>query len=222
MGRHKLSESVRQRTEEKILAVATRVFAEHGFADIGMRDIACELNITASKIYQFFPDKQALYNKCCDQIFDRYSENVEQQLLALETPREKIECYTRVLCESLIDDPALSRLLQRQLLDQDEAGFVMLTGSRFRSNFQQVVDWIAELTDKKTSVMRAYSLFAYCNGLVYFRVIVRAANKRVPDLRSVSKISKQVLSAVLPEIFGVPFAGAQITPKPEAKISDQL
>lgn len=204
MGRHKLSEAVRARTEKKLLTVATRVFAEHGFADVGMRDIAREANMTASKIYQFFPDKQALYERCCEQIFERYSGEVEQTISGLKTPAEQLRAYTEALCEYLLSDRSLSLLLQRQLLDQDEMGFDRLTGRNFRTNFRRVSNWIAALIGEETAAMRAYSLFAFSNGLVFSRVIAKVAHRKLSSLQTSAKISRLVLSTVIPEKFGKP------------------
>ncbi len=48
-------------TSDRILNVAERLFAEHGFAGTAVRDIAREAGLTAPSLYNHFEGKQALY-----------------------------------------------------------------------------------------------------------------------------------------------------------------
>ncbi len=48
-------------TSDRILDVAERLFADHGFAGTAVRDIAREAGLTAPSLYNHFAGKQALY-----------------------------------------------------------------------------------------------------------------------------------------------------------------
>src|SRR2546427_9890335 len=49
-------------TREVILDTAERLFAAHGVEGVAVRDLAREMGVTASSLYNHFPGKQALYD----------------------------------------------------------------------------------------------------------------------------------------------------------------
>ena len=51
-----------QATAEKILEVASRMFAERGFANVSVRDICKEAETTAPVIYYYFGSKKGLFD----------------------------------------------------------------------------------------------------------------------------------------------------------------
>ena len=48
-------------TREVILDAAERLFSAHGVDGVAVRDLARELGLTPSSLYNHFPGKQALY-----------------------------------------------------------------------------------------------------------------------------------------------------------------
>jgi AcrR family transcriptional regulator len=59
--------------ERMIVREATRFFAEHGFEG-QTRELARRLGITQPLLYRYFPDKQALIDRVCQEVFqDRWS-----------------------------------------------------------------------------------------------------------------------------------------------------
>jgi len=52
---------VLQPTREAILDAAERLFSARGVDGVAVRDLARELGLTASSLYNHFPGKQALY-----------------------------------------------------------------------------------------------------------------------------------------------------------------
>src|SRR2546427_12692245 len=49
-------------TREVILDTAERLFAARGVEGVAVRDLAREMGVTASSLYNHFPGKQALYD----------------------------------------------------------------------------------------------------------------------------------------------------------------
>ena len=45
------------RQEDAVISAATRLFAERGFADVTMADIATEVGLARTSLYRYFPDK---------------------------------------------------------------------------------------------------------------------------------------------------------------------
>ena len=54
----------------EILAAASRLFRERGFAATGMRDIAAALDMTAGSLYYYFENKEALLAYCQEATLD--------------------------------------------------------------------------------------------------------------------------------------------------------
>ena len=54
------SGSSSQKTGPLVRAAALRLFAQHGFAAVSMRQIAAEVGVQAGALYRYTPDKQSL------------------------------------------------------------------------------------------------------------------------------------------------------------------
>lgn len=61
---------------ETVIEVALRLFAEHGYEAVSMREIAREAHTPIASVYQYFPTKQAIVKE----IWLRYSQTVRSQL----------------------------------------------------------------------------------------------------------------------------------------------
>ncbi|NDV18410.1 TetR family transcriptional regulator [Pseudodesulfovibrio sp. JC047] len=53
-----------ERYRKELAAQATKIFQQHGYAGMGMRQIAKELGISKSALYHYFPSKEALFTAC--------------------------------------------------------------------------------------------------------------------------------------------------------------
>jgi len=60
--------------EARIIATATRMFADRGFHTMTMRDVAREARVGLSTIYLFFADKRDLYVRCSIALAERYAQ----------------------------------------------------------------------------------------------------------------------------------------------------
>jgi AcrR family transcriptional regulator len=67
--------------KEKILCAAIKLFAENGYTETTMRDIAKMINIKAGSIYNHFPSKRDILLRC----YDFY---IEQRRLLWPTPED--------------------------------------------------------------------------------------------------------------------------------------
>jgi AcrR family transcriptional regulator len=82
--------------QERILAVAERLFYERGFANTSMRNIANEVGISVSNLYKYFRNKDALFHAIVDpfyhrlkaqmvRVFQEHHHGMAQGVLALVT-----------------------------------------------------------------------------------------------------------------------------------------
>jgi TetR/AcrR family transcriptional regulator len=113
-------------TRDLILDTAERLFSAKGVDGVAVRDLAREMGITASSLYNHFPSKQALYDAVVERGVGPIVELVGQswQPGALR-PGDIQETLDR-LTAHLARHPHLARLLQRALLEDSGALQVLL------------------------------------------------------------------------------------------------
>lgn len=70
-------------TRAAILASAARRFAEKGYADCSLRDIAGLTGLKAGSVYYHFPSKEVLLDEVLKAGIERLTETVTQQITAL-------------------------------------------------------------------------------------------------------------------------------------------
>jgi AcrR family transcriptional regulator len=104
-------------TREAILDAAEVLFAERGVDGVAVRDLARELRLTPSSLYNHFPGKQALYEAVLARGLKPFAD-----LIADPTPgevtRESVRHVVNVIVEHLAAHPHLARLIQRALIEE--------------------------------------------------------------------------------------------------------
>ena len=128
-------------TRELILDTAERLFAARGVDGVAVRDLAAELGITASSLYNHFPGKQALY----DAVLERgLGPIVDAVAIAWQDGLrpDHVHATLETLTAHLARHPQLARLLQRALLEES-AGVHALLGAWLRSLYREGIAVIA-------------------------------------------------------------------------------
>src|SRR3990172_11024724 len=97
-------------TREAILDAAERLFAARGIDGVAVRDLARELHLTPSSLYNHFPSKQALYEAVLERglrpIVELLAAEREKQT---EVTREGVAVVVDVLVRHMADHPHLAR-----------------------------------------------------------------------------------------------------------------
>jgi len=100
-------------TSDRILDVAERLFADHGFAGTAVRDIAREAGLTAPSLYNHFAGKQALY----EAVLERGVAPLAKLMFGLA---QKDNQDSDGLLDSIVDHfathPNLAKLIQHESL----------------------------------------------------------------------------------------------------------
>ncbi|MET0378115.1 MAG: helix-turn-helix domain-containing protein, partial [Spongiibacteraceae bacterium] len=55
-------------TRQALLAAARKLFAEHGYHNVGVRDFAAAAGLTRGALYYYFPDKESVFLAVLDSI----------------------------------------------------------------------------------------------------------------------------------------------------------
>lgn len=100
----------KEATQSEILEAASELFAEKGYADTSLTDIANLAGVTKSLIHHHFGTKEELWKVVSETLFERYrtlqTALIRDQPDTLETFAESVRIYF----EFLRDDPRLRRM----------------------------------------------------------------------------------------------------------------
>ncbi len=109
-----------QPTREAILDAAERLFSARGLDGVAVRDLAREMGLTPSSLYNHFPGKRALY----DAVLERGLRPIVDLVSAAWQPGAlapaQVHATTAALVEHLATHPHLGRLIQRALLEEGD------------------------------------------------------------------------------------------------------
>ena len=103
-------------TRELILDTAERLFAARGVDGVAVRDLAAEMGITASSLYNHFPSKQALYDAVVERGLGPIVQLVGQAWQPGALRPDDVHATLDGLTGHLARHPSLASLLQRALL----------------------------------------------------------------------------------------------------------
>lgn len=100
-------------TRRTLLAAATQVFADHGFAGARVDEIARRAGVNKRMIYAYFGDKEGLYRQV---LSSRLAAPAAARAAPGGSPREALEALVRWYFRLLAGDPAFARLLAWDML----------------------------------------------------------------------------------------------------------
>jgi TetR/AcrR family transcriptional regulator len=182
---------------DRILAVAIRLFARHGFDGVSVRDVASAAGVTMPTLYHHFGDKRSLYLESCLSLFERWGLRLSHLLQQTGTPQQRLFDYFSALGASLISDRQLSALLQRELLERDATGIRKLTRSTFSVHFREVTELCRLLQGHTGMELTAHTLFALAFGLAQLRPIGRELGV-ISRIASAEQLARHLLGVALP------------------------
>lgn len=88
-----------------ILDAASAVFAEQGIDGVSMRQIAREIGVSATALYQHFDSKSALLAATCEAGFAEFGARLEATTRASATPLDALRALGGVYVDFALDHP---------------------------------------------------------------------------------------------------------------------
>src|SRR5258708_33872042 len=87
-----------QQTRQRLLEAAARLFAEHGFQNVTVRDICKKAGANVASVNYHFRDKLGLYKEVVQLIAERMRSAKQDAMQAGEgrSPEEQLRTYIRV------------------------------------------------------------------------------------------------------------------------------
>lgn len=106
---------------EKILDVASILFRENEYKDVDMRRIAKEAGSAVGTIYNYFPNKEAIYVEIFNRSWDKTLDKLEQITILDKDPIEKIIEFILEIYRGKEDRRHLSKKILFHTLKKEES-----------------------------------------------------------------------------------------------------
>ncbi len=95
------STGVGQTRRDELLAIAARLFAERGFKNTTVRDIADAAGILSGSLYHHFDSKEAMVDELLDSFQQELWVKYDAISISDRTPREKLDAVVRASFEAI-------------------------------------------------------------------------------------------------------------------------
>src|SRR5690606_2660785 len=99
---------------------AERLFAQRGYAGVGLREVAEAVGLGKSSLFHHFKNKPELYAAVCARILARIDARLAAILAQGGTPAQRLERLLDELVDVLAGHPNDARLLLRALFEDDD------------------------------------------------------------------------------------------------------
>lgn len=100
----------------KIVAAAEPLFAEHGFAGVGIREIAAAAGVNGAMIHYYFGNKEGLYFAVLDNAAATVRNLIAEATGSPTSVRERLTRFVSAYAEYIMSHPNLAKILSREML----------------------------------------------------------------------------------------------------------
>ena len=115
-----------QSSAERILAEATRLFAERGASGTSLQVVADAVGMRKASLLYHFSSKAALREAVVDALLSRWKDVVPRVLLAAASGKDRLDGVLGEVISFFEADPDRARLLVREILDRPDETRVRL------------------------------------------------------------------------------------------------
>jgi len=129
----------------KLIAAATRIFAEKGREGFTMREVAAELGVSAMTPYRYFKDKDEILAAVRANAFDRFAEALETAFAIDGDARTRSAAVGDAYIRFAFSEPASYRLMF-DMSQPDEADYPELVRASARAR-HTMTDYVRGLVD---------------------------------------------------------------------------
>lgn len=125
---------------ERILAAAKDLFAETGFDAVSMNAIAERAGVSKANVFHHFKSKNALYLEVLKTACGESRPQIDQLGSGSGTLVERLRNFSQSHLANILRDEKISRLIQRDLLENGPQRGKELAEQVFGQNFASLVD----------------------------------------------------------------------------------
>ncbi|HNM97879.1 MAG TPA: TetR/AcrR family transcriptional regulator [Marmoricola sp.] len=120
---------------EELLDIAGRLFAERGFRNTTVRDIADAAGILSGSLYHHFDSKEAMVDELLENFQSRLFVTYDEIVASDRSPRAKVEAVVRASFEAIDQHPAEVAIFQNDaayLASFERFSYLDQRSARFR------------------------------------------------------------------------------------------
>lgn len=173
---------------------AMTLFAEKGFGQVSMRELAAHVGLTAGSLYHHFPSKQDLLYDLIEELYEELQATLEQGRRARAQGRPVLPCLIGAHWQLQAERPMQFRLAERDfcclsieqqarlgaLRERYEAGLLRLVAPQARRSVETLAATghvLATLLNQLPGMLRARAL-SEVEGLSLMQSLVQGAIER--------------------------------------------
>jgi AcrR family transcriptional regulator len=111
-----------ERRRQDVVQAAARVFAERGYEQTSVQQLAAELELATGALYHYFPGKEDLLIEICDQLMSPLLERIDEMASAPGPPAQRLRDLVRLWVGHVIEhrDHVLVFQQVRHVVDHGE------------------------------------------------------------------------------------------------------
>ncbi|MGE4536211.1 MAG: TetR/AcrR family transcriptional regulator [Desulfovibrio sp.] len=181
---------------EKILTVASQLFAAEGYSAVSMRRIATEVGMTQANLYYYFKDKEELIRSVLAFVFIGRSHSLAVTLASGANAEECLEHAISWLVALLFEDDVVSKLFFRELLTDDKARLQFLTQNIFQESFDTIIKIIDDYIDTPDPRLAAIYLTSTIIGYCQYSAVAVHLNGVTSEYFEHETVSKHIMDQV--------------------------
>ena len=160
-------------TRTAILDAAERLFSVRGFAATTVKQIGAEADVNSALLYYYFADKETLYREVLGRLMHRLIAAGGKAFDEARSPEEAIRSLVRVQAATLASSPYASRLIARELVDNEAAHATQLMTKLAADLFQRLCEMIRD--GQRARIFRddldpQYAAISTISQMVYFHL----------------------------------------------------
>ena len=163
---------------EQLLGVALRVFAQKGFHNSSMNDVADAAGVTKPVLYQHFDSKRALYIAALEAVGDQMIDAIRRATEDAASGREKTTAGMVAYFRWVMDDPDAFMLLFGSGTRRDEE-FAAVSIRIEKTTAEMIAPLIAADLDAEQQRIIAHALIGMSEGAS--RHLIQRGEKFDPD-----------------------------------------
>src|ERR1700749_1931409 len=131
------------RKQQQVIRDAARVFAEHGYDQTTIQDLAQAIDLAAGGIYHYVGSKEQLLALICDQLMDPLLERAVELLEGAGEPADQLRALVRLGVIHVIEHRNPMRVFQqeRRVIEGGPQGRAV---RKSRKQFERIVEQLIE------------------------------------------------------------------------------
>jgi AcrR family transcriptional regulator len=185
----------RDRHEAEVLAVAERLFAERGYDQTAIVEVAAAAGFAVGTLYNLFGSKEAILERLLEKHLKALVANMEAEIAAAPSPREKLERSVLARVRYLVEHRDFFRLYVSEIPGSlgYSGGANTIVARWVRRQIDHVEAVFRELCPRGDTATLALLFFSATRSYIIERVL-RA--KRPPRMAEVSFVVTMLLDGL--------------------------